>query len=245
MNLQPLGCLVCLMIQSVASLSANYYYSGNGGFSNTCPTTACSTKVCDKGKYLKDCGAATPPAGSGAAPYAYEGVCTLCTLKPENSEYRDYTGITVALSDATCPYTCNPGFTPGNGGCVATACPTPAANSNQELIPGAGNTACNKQCKAGSSGTPAVNPSSCTLCPAGQYSAAGSTSCTPCATGSFAASTGTAACALCTALENGVLTYAAATGLSACTPCTATCPNGQFKSGCGGSNAGACTTCSN
>jgi hypothetical protein len=246
MNMQSLGSLVFLVISSVYSLPSNHYYSGNGGFANLCPSTSCTTNTCPTGQYRKDCGAAIPPSGSDAAPYAFEGVCTTCTLKPANSVYSPYSnGVTVALSDATCPFTCDAGFTlNAQGACVATLCATPDISTNQQLVPGATSPSCNKQCKPGTFGSPAINPTSCTPCARGQVSAAGATSCTPCAAGSIASETGMEQCTACQPV-GGIQTFAASSGLSACTLCTATCTNGQFKSGCGGNNAGSCTSCSN
>ncbi len=241
MNLQSIACLVFLMLPSVSSLLANYYYSGNGGFTDSCQTTACITTTCPTGSYRKDCGILTATGGSAAG--AYPGVCTPCTLAPAYSSYNAYTaGVTVALSDATCPFTCDADRTLISGVCTPSTCPAPS-DTNKQLVSGTVSPACNTQCKAGRSGNTALNPTTCTVCSTGSSAPAGSTVCTLCAPGNIAASTGMAACTACAPTVGGIETFASSNGLSACTTCEATCPNGQFKYACGGSSAGVCSAC--
>ena len=88
--------------------------------------------------------------------------------------------------------------------------------------------------------------SSCGICPAGKYSAAGSASCSTCGAGTQSAA-GSASCGKCPAG-----TYSAA-GSSSCTSCPngtysasgatscTTCPNGTYNTGTGNSSCSACT----
>lgn len=243
MRLHLFSCITCVLVPSVYSLQANYWYSTDGGFLNSCGSQPCGT--CNPGYYRSGCGNSVTGSATSALGYADPGTCMQCTLKPLNSGYKST--YTATFQNSDCPFDCSYGYALNALGtqCVQSQC-VPPTDTGKELAPGATsltNPACFFQCKAGFYGTTAANPTTCTPCGTGMYSAGGATSCTPCAKGTFAGSVGSAVCSPCQPSGN-VNTYADTPGMSACLPC-ATCANGKWKGGCGGDSAGACNTCSN
>jgi len=101
-------------------------------------------------------------------------------------------------------------------------------------------------CAAGTSNSSVSMPaseSSCTKCPAGQYSIGGgyaSGNCTQCAAGRFSAVVGATAAATCTECHKGTWSAAGAASCSTWTPCNA----GQEPSGGSATQEPACIDCS-
>lgn len=245
MRLRLFSCITCVLVPSVYSLQANYWYNTDGGFLNSCGSQPCGT--CNPGYYRSGCGNSVTGSSSSLLGYADPGTCMQCTMKPSFSNYKSTYPASGTFQNADCPFDCYTGYSlnsAGNG-CVQNQC-TPLTDITKEFAPGTSpNTvpACEFRCKAGYYGSVASNPTTCTPCASGTSSAAGATACSPCSAGSFSSSTGSASCSTCLP-SGGVNTYTDQPGMSACVPCT-TCANGKWKSGCGGNSAGSCNTCIN
>lgn len=109
-------------------------------------------------------------------------------------------------------------------------CPTPpyAVSNNWNCSKTTGETI-SVTCEAGYENVNRDGISSCSVCPAGQYSGAGESSCSPCPAGTASSSVGTSICPPCPAGQYSD------TGSSNCSPCSA----GQYS----GAGSGRCTAC--
>jgi hypothetical protein len=208
-----------IAVVEVSSLTTYWYYSGHGGFTGQCPSLPCG--ACPTGQYRSGCGK-TP--GAPESQHASEGSCANCTQKPANSTYAAYP-VGGTFSDDACPYTCNQGYSPVEKDCVLSTCPVLTENTKVYTVLAP---TCAFTCKAGYRGEVETNPTTCTACEKGKFSAQGATVCTPCPDQD----------------ANGVPMYADTTGSTACSSCTLCTEKGWFKNGCGGDSAGQCSKCS-
>jgi hypothetical protein len=222
----------------VSALDLNYYYTDDGGYTNSCPFAKCPS--CTTGHFRSACGntGGTVPEGQLAS----DGNCQQCTLKPANSVYDSYPSAGT-FSDAACPWSCNAGYSKSGSACVLNACPA-LSDSTKEYTTGP--PSCEFVCKAGYSGTTANNPATCTICGPGTFALEGSSTCTPCTAGYKQPNQGQSSCSECPAGS-----YSNA-GAATCTPCTPGTANGQLaQSSCPVCNAGSysaqgasqCTLC--
>ena len=260
----------CCAIGVAAGLDLNFYYSDNGGYTNSCPSEKCLP--CGKGQYRSGCG--NTGAGTSDLQKASPGSCEACTARA-NSVWDDYPASGTFNADS-CPFSCITGFSKSGSACVPNAC-SPLNDNTKEYITSENDSpACRFVCKAGYRGDTAFNPSTCTVCGPGTFSlqgsdscsqcekgyfndlsaqnacsvclrgtysaSTGSTQCEPCEKGKFGASTGLSECAWCDPVDD-VPQYANTTGRSACTPCERCTERGKYKLGCGRASAGSCAQC--
>ena len=233
--------LLLPLTQAQTALPTNTYYSTHGNLDGKCQLGNCVTRAdtCPIGQYLLGCATGATIAERNAA----AGACTGCTnVLPPNAEW-----ITRGGQIATgCTWQCTSNFKLVAGACVPKQCAEESmgAVTNSEFLAGAQGQFpnCKYQCSAGyiPSGLPNTRgPSNCGGCAAGTAAAVEATTCTPCNAGFFSA----ANAGVCTACPTGTFTTANGKANN-CDPCT-NCITGSFKSGCGGANAGSCSTCSN
>ena len=229
MQLLKLVWLLGMLSTASAALESNFYYSTNGGFDGTCTKIKCA--VCAQGEYRDKCG--NYGAAATDAQRGDEGTCKACTEKPLNSAYALYP-VGGTYTDATCPFTCNAGFSLVGGVCTLSACTAPPDTVTKELVPDTLFTdaiSCDFRCKAGYRGNTASKPTTCTICLEGTYAAAGSTTCPLCLKGSSNGQQGQGACPLCLAG-----TVSAADGALQCDSCAA----GKYIGTDGGTDCSLC-----
>ena len=220
-----------LALTASTSVATNPYYFSTPGLtinSDSCSASYC--KACSPGFYNLNC------AGIS------NGTCTACPATPANSVYAAWgaspDGILTA-PPTLCPFTCvSNAYIWSASACTAGVCPVSFTYTNTQYILGVTYPSCTTECKPGYYGS-ATNPTVCTACSPGSWSARGATACTPCALGKYQDLSAETGCKDCV----GPAGYAANTGQSACTPC-ANCTVGYYRSGCGGSAAGTCPGCS-
>ncbi len=214
------------------------FYSGHGFYSDNCPIGDCSTRAasCEIGKFLSGCGGGTA-----------DGTCVGCSTLlsggalPQNAEWTSNGG----QSSTGCTWRCTSNYALNGGG---TACELKQCASNgfgavlnsvfKDGINGQYPT-CQYECSAGyfPVGTTSRGPERCDGCAAGTVAARGVSGCSDCPAGFFSA----AAAGQCTACPANTFSDTTRTA-DKCSDCTY-CLSGQFKQGCGGSNSGSCSQC--
>ena len=222
-----------------------YFYSNHGGFSNSCPIDTCESN-CSIGFYRSGC------FGNSS------GTCVECNnVKPANSSYSTKGGLV-----SNCEWTCDTGFTNQSSTCVSNSkcgksggIPANSVYSNTDFPD------CEHQCNAGYFNAQAsVNPTSCSVCAAGTYSAQGATVCSDCPTGTYStmqASPNVRNCDSCLAGKYSVTakasqssvcascqagTYSTTIGASSASFCQG-CPAGTASLSQGANNVAVCTAC--
>ena len=220
-----------LFVSLVASAAATdpFYFTTPGQTINADSCRASYCKACSPGFYNLNC------AGTS------NGTCTACPPTPANSVYAAWgaspAGILTA-APALCPFVCvSNAYDKSETACTAGSCPVSFSVNNSQYVSGVTYPTCITECKPGYFGS-ATSPTACTQCSPGYWSARAATACTQCALGLYQDASASTGCKTC---DTGI-GYAATLGQALCTPCAA-CTTGNYKSGCGGQNAGTCTTC--
>ena len=224
---------------SCTNLADGSYFSGSGGFTDTCAQTSCDTASCVAGEYLSGC------TGSNA------GTCIPCTGLSAGEYWTSNGGRTDSCQKSSCLTDCGEGnYRQGCGNTSPGSC-----------------TSCVADCGVGNyrQGCENLSEGTCTTC----ASDCGSSqfrlgcgdleegTCTACDTNSCAAgqylngcsNLEAGACVECTNKPStGNYYYSSNGGLvDACQylVCETGCGVGSYRHGCEGASAGACTTCSN
>lgn len=225
---------------------------GQGTYMDQTSATVCTK--CPAGKFSSTTKAVALsfcqpcPAGS----YCLEGSSTATKCPPGK-----FTSLTEQTSELNCQ-TCQLGYYCGEGSSVQSACPTgtfsievggtsdavckqcPQATYND----GTAATVCTN-CTAGkySAAYAATSVSQCLPCPPGKYCPVASIQGIDCPVGTYNRFSGRQVYTDCQNCDAPV--YSDVTGLSACKDCALCTTVGQFRTGCGGSTAGTCASCSN
>lgn len=260
--------IICLcFLIFTCNAQTPYYYTGPSITinSNSCPVTICAQ--CATGYYNEMCGLDASKLNTGG--------CKPCTGLPANAEWLPWgpspDGIYPNSSICDKKWACKSQYVLTNGNCIQGNCSIPVQNS--ELTIGASYPNCTTQCKAGYFGGSAVNPSDCTVCALGTYSASGSTVCNQCPKGTYLDTTGGKGVSDCKTTQPGQYTdttgsatfkycpagtYSAAVGANSsdtCVPCTkgnycptgspapTPCQKGTYNSNTGSSSIAACLQC--
>ena len=230
--------LVALAISIYAAVHASavpskFFYTGPGTQINVdaCPTALCAQ--CSKGFYNLGCANAT------------NGTCTPCPPTPTNTIYDNWGAYPDGILSAApllCPFVCKNSTyirSADNQSCIPGNCAVLTLN-NTQYIASTTFPSCQFECKSGYVGNSAINPSTCTLCPPGQWSLYGAVTCTLCLAGQYQPNGASTKCNDCT---YGI-DYTITTGQAACVPCTQ-CATGQWRNKCGGNSSGTCAQCTN
>ena len=266
--------VLCFMgtitVKEVGALTDNWYYTGHGGLDGNCPSRACD--VCPTGQFRSGCGKADGAPTSQYAFEGSCAPCTLkpaqstytayangvVAFKNSDCPFTCDTGFSfdgtscvanncddlgdvnkVYISDPPgCSFVCKAGYR-GNK----------ATNPDTCTICGSGTFSLQgfSTCTNCPPGKSASNQGStdCALCSEGSFSLTGASSCTPCLKGTFGGAKGLTACTPCPSNDGtGAPMYANSVGATVCSSCEVCTKAGEWKSGCGGEQAGTCVSCS-